>query len=594
MNDAVDVAVVGSGVAGLLAALRAHDRGLRVAVIEKAACFGGTSATSGGALWIPNHAAGADGDSREKALSYLLAVSRGDHRLDRIEAFIDNAPPTLRYLRGLGIDFDVFPGMPDYFPDAPGSFAGRALFPRELDGSTLGEAFFQLRDTAPAFKLLDRYTLDLAQSFTLAARPRGWRLVAARILAKYWLDFGWRRMTRRDRRLTLGSALIGRLRLALAERGIPLSCHTRLERLVLDGGRIAGLALRRHAKPLNLPVKLAVVLAAGGFEQSQALRDRYLPVATDARWSLTPRHANEGDALIAAQAVGAALESMSCAWWAPSMQLPGREFPNIEVTHQMFFDHRHPHSLCVNRLARRFVNESCSYDRFGMAMIEDQKRSAANIPCWMIFDATYRARHGAGGIMPSSIAPDRKIPREWWDSYLYRAATVEALAAKIDLNPAELARTVARMNEYAKTGHDAEFGRGAGAYDRYFGDPRSRPNPCLGALITPPFYAVRIDLGDLGTKGGLKTDANAQVMRADGAVIDGLYAVGNCAGAPFGDCYPGAGATLSAAAVFAFIAANAIAGAGAGSTFAHSAVASTGVAAGTTGTGGAAQPRPLA
>lgn len=559
MDEAIDVVVVGSGLAGLVAALRARDLGLSVTVIEKASCFGGTSATSGGALWIPNHDAGTEEDSREKALTYLMAVSRGDYRQDRLEAFVENGPAMLRYLRSLGIDFDVFPGMPDYFPDAPGALSGRALFPREIDGSELGEAFFQLRDTVPAFKLLNRYALDLAQSFTLAARPRGWRLEAARIVAKYWMDLRWRRMTHRDRRLTLGSALVGRLRRALAERDVPIGLNTRLERILLDDGRVAGLALSRHGKPLTLPVRRAVVLAAGGFEQSQALRDRYFPVATDARWSLSPRYANSGDALTAGQAVGAAVESMPCAWWAPSMQLPGREFSNIEVTHQMFFDHRHPHSLCVNRLGRRFVNESCSYDRFGMAMIEDQKRTGANIPCWLIFDATYRARYSAGGIMPSPVMPDRKIPREWWDSYVYRADTVEALAAKIDLEPAELARTVARMTEYARSGEDKEFGRGGNAYDRYFGDPRSRPNPCLGPIVTPPFYAVRIDLGDLGTKGGLKTDANAQVMRAAGDLIGGLYAVGNCAGAPFGDCYPGAGATLSAAAVFAFIAANAIA-----------------------------------
>jgi 3-oxosteroid 1-dehydrogenase len=345
----------------------------------------------------------------------------------------------------------------------------------------------------------------------------------------------------------------------LYARDVPIRLNTRLERLVVEAGRVVGLEVSRHGTQMTLGVRHAVVLAAGGFEQSQTLRDRYFPAATDARWSLTPRHANSGDALSAGQAIGAAIESMSCAWWAPSMQLPSREFSNIEVSHQMFFDTRHPHSLCVNRLARRFVNESCSYDRFGMAMIEDQKRTGANIPCWLIFDAAYRVRYSAGGIMPSSVMPDQKIPREWWDTYLYRAATVEALAVKLDLAPAELGRTVARLNEQAKTGTDPDFGRGDNAYDRYFGDARVTPNPCLAPVATPPFYAVRIDLGDLGTKGGLKTDANAQVMRADGSLIEGLFAAGNCAGSPFGDCYPGAGATLGAAAVFAFVAANAIA-----------------------------------
>jgi 3-oxosteroid 1-dehydrogenase len=241
------------------------------------------------------------------------------------------------------------------------------------------------------------------------------------------------------------------------------------------------------------------------------------------------------------------------------MQLPARDVPNVDVAHQMFFDHRHPHSVCVNRLGFRFVNESCSYDRFGIAMIEDHRKTGANVPCWMIFDATYRAKYTCGGIMPASFMPDRKIPPDWWDNYVYRADTIGELAAKIGIDGTRLCGVIAEMNGYAATGVDLEFGRGRDTYDRYFGDSRVSPNPCMGPIDKPPYYAVRIDLGDLGTKGGVKADEHARVLDRQGHPIPGLYAAGNSSGSAFGNCYPGAGGTLGPALTFAYIAANDIA-----------------------------------
>ncbi len=264
---------------------------------------------------------------------------------------------------------------------------------------------------------------------------------------------------------------------------------------------------------------------------------------------------------------------MDCNWWAPSTQMPSREDPNVELTYQMLFDYLHPFSLCVNRLGKRFTNESCTYDCFGMAMIADQKATGANTPCWMIFDAGYRKRYSAGAIMPTAAMSDDDVPRHWWDSYLYRANSIAELAQKIDLDPQVLCDTVEKTNGYAQTGIDPEFGRGNNDFDRAFGgDPAVGPNPCLAAIETAPFYAIRIDLGDLGSKGGLKADPRARVMTPEGGVIEGLYVVGNSAGAPFGDCYPGAGGTLGPATVFAFIAANDI-GARAGRDSNHSGAA---------------------
>ncbi len=554
-----DVVVVGSGAGGMVAAVRAADLGLSAIVIEKEHRYGGTSATSGGFVWIPNHGRpGNEGDTREAALTYLSRVCQGDFRQDRVEACVDRGPEMVRYLDGIGIALDVIP-FPDYFRDEPGATDSRMIGARELDAKELGEAFFTMRETFGAFKLFNRYTLDLMQSFAFAQRPRGWQWVAARMFARYWLDLGWRRLTWRDRRLTLGAALVGRLRKAMLERDIPLWLDTRLTSLSERDGKVTGVSVTRHGVPMEIEARHGVILAAGGFEQNQEMRDRYLPVKTDARWSQSPKGANMGEATVAGEAIGAATESMDCCWWAPSMQLPSREVANTDVTHQMWLDHKHPHSLCVNRLGLRFVNEGGAYDRFGLAMIEDQKRTGANLPCWMIFDANYRKLYTAGGILPSTVVPDRKIPRDWWDQYLYRAGSIEELAGKIGIDPATLSATVARMNEFARTGVDLDFARGQSSYDKFFGDPRHGPNPCLGPVDKAPFYAIRVDLGDLGGKGGLKADASGRVLDVQDRPIEGLYAIGNNSGAPWGNAYPGGGSTLGPATVFGFIAASHIA-----------------------------------
>lgn len=561
MKGDVDLLVIGSGAAGLAAALRGATGGLDVLVAEKAHRFGGTSALSGGGLWIPAHGLAEDGDTPDQALAYLRALCGDRVNPARLEAYVDQAPVMLRHLIEQGIGFEIFPGYPDYFPDREGARAGRAVFPAEIDGRELGEPFHMLRDQPPVFKLFNRYTVDLAQAFALSLRAKGWRRMVARIIAGYWLDLGTRRLTARDRRLTMGTALIGGLRKALDRHGVPIELGTALERLEVRDGRVTGAVLRRHGQRHLVQARRGVVLAAGGFEQNQALRDRYFPVPTDARWSLTPPGANSGDALVACEAVDADHDYMNCGWWTPTMQLPSTSEPNMVIAHQMFLDHRHPHSLCVNRLGRRFVDESCSYDLFGIAMVEDQKKTGANVPCWMIFDANYRAKYTCGGILPSTAVPDWRLPRHWIDTHLYRAESIAALAGKIDVDARALGESVAQMNEAARTGTDPLFGRGSTAYDRYFGDPRMPGNPCLGPIDKGPFYAVRVDLGDIGTKGGLKTDEHARVMSRAGAPIAGLYAAGNCAASPFGDVYPGAGGTLGPAMVFGHVAAAHAAGA---------------------------------
>lgn len=559
MNAAYDVLVCGAGAGGMLAAVRLHDLGLHPLVIEKSSRYGGTSATSGGGIWIPNHGIGVEEDSPEQALTYLNAVSKGDFRKDKLAAYVNNGKEMISYLSSIGVHMQSVPGFPDYIAEAPGATTGRSLFPVEMDGAALGDEFSRLRESPLGYKLFGRYALNLEQSFALSSRGPGWQWVALKMIMKYWLDFSWRRKTSQDRRLTMGRALMGGLRKALLERNIPILLNCGVSDLIIENGRVIGVEALSKGKTKTFTARLAVILAAGGFEQNQKLRDEYLPVSTDNNWSLTPKGMNVGDALLAGMAAGAEAESLDAYWWAPSMQLPSRTIPNLDVAEPMFFDHRHPYSLCVNGLGQRFVNESCSYDEFGQAMIADQRKTGANAPCWLVFDAKFRRKYPCGAILPSFVLPDEKIPEEWWDSYIFKANDISGLAAKMDVDAATLAKTVSRMNSFATKGVDEEFGRGRNKFDLYFGKPDVGPNPCMGPVDEPPYYAVQIDLGDLGTKGGLKTDACGRVMAKENGRLENLYAVGNCAGSPFGNCYPGAGGTLGPATVFAYIAANNIA-----------------------------------
>lgn len=554
MNETYDVVVVGSGAAGMAAALRASFLGMSVLVLEKAHKFGGTSATSGGVLWIPNHGLGTD-DSREETMRYLDAVIEGDIRRDRLESFVDQGPEMVGFLRAIGIDLQVMPWS-DYFAERPGARADRSLVCPMFDGRRLGEEFPLLREQFTRFKLFNRYTMDFNEAFGIAAKAPGWIAMLARVVGRYWKDLSTRRLTRRDRLLSLGAALIAPMREQLRERGVELRLGASVKQLLMEDGRVCGVEVERVGQSSLIRATQGVVICAGGFEWNQELRNRYFTLPGDRRWSSTPEEANRGELLLAGMAIGADVEFMESGWWVPTMSKPMPGVSNFHEIHQATFDVGRPHSVCVNRLGERFVNEACGYDRFGNAMVQDHLKTGQNAPCWLIFDATFRSKFPAGGYMPSPIMPDRSIGSDQWDHYIFKAATVAELATKIGLEPAKLERTVQRMNEYARSGKDLEFGRGDNAYDRSFGDARVKPNPCLGHIGQAPFYAVAIDLGDLGTKGGLKADDRARVLDTQGRPIPGLYAAGNATGSPFGNAYPGAGGTIGPAMVFGYIAAN--------------------------------------
>jgi 3-oxosteroid 1-dehydrogenase len=557
-TECYDVIVVGSGSAGAMAALRAAELGLSAIIVEKAHKYGGTSATSGGVMWIPNHRLAENDDSREEALKYLDNIVSSPVQRDRLEAFVDQGPEMIRFLKSLGVG--LMPATwPDYFPDMSGARADRSIICPTFDGRELGDKFTLMREQYTRFKLLNRYAMDLSEFFSISTRAKGWIFSFLKILWHYWSDVSTRLITRRDRRFTSGAALMGQVYKRIFDRNIEVRLETKLDELVVTGGKVSGIKVSKFGQSYEIGARHGVIVCAGGFEWNQELRDRFYSVPGLTRYSSTPEDGNRGDALVAGMRIGAETEHTEAGWWIPTMHMPMPRVSNFEEIHQAAFDVGRPHSVCVNRNGARFVDEACGYDDFGKGMVSDQLKTGANCPCWLVFDATFRDKFTAGGFMPAPIMPDRSIPPDWWGHYIFKAGTVEALAAKIGVPAMALEKTVSAMNQYAQTGVDTEFGRGGNAYDRFFGDPSMTPNPSLGPIKTAPFYAVPIHLGDLGTKGGLKADARARVLDGKGEPIPNLYAAGNASGSPFGNCYPGAGGTIGPAMTFAYVAVNDIA-----------------------------------
>jgi 3-oxosteroid 1-dehydrogenase len=557
-SETFDVIVVGSGAAGAMAALRAAEQGLTVLIVEKTNKYGGTSATSGGVMWVPNHDLAETGDSREEALKYLDSVIKGPVQRDRLEAYVDEAPEMIGFMKSLKFDL-IKADWADYFPDADGARADRSIICPTFDGRQLGDKFIYMREQFSRFKLFRRYSMDLGETFSILARSKGWKTNVVRIIINYWRDLATRKFTARDRRFTIGAALMGQMYQRIFARGIEVRLDTKLEELLQANGEITGVKVSNFGRKYEIAARHGVVVASGGFEWNQELRDRFFPIPTLTRFTSTPEDGNRGEGLIAGLKIGAATEHTESGWWIPTMKMPSPKASNYEEIHQAAFDVGRPHSVCVNRNGVRFVDEAIGYDLFGAAMVEDHLTTGANTPCWHVFDALYRDKFTAGGFMPTAIMPDWRIPKDWWDHYIFKADTLEELAAKIQVPVEALKTTVGNMNEYARTGVDPQYGRGGNAYDTMFGDPTVSPNPCIGPIQKAPYYAIPINLGDLGTKGGLKADAHARVVDGEGRPIPKLYAAGNASGSPFGNCYPGAGGTIGPAMVFGYVAANDIA-----------------------------------
>lgn len=548
----VDVLVVGSGAGALVAALRARHAGADVLVVEKGALWGGTSATSGGGIWIPgSHLAAQAGhpDDLDEAFDYVRRLTAPNVADAQIRAFVDNAHHMLAWIeREAEIRYAALP-YPDYYPEVAGSREGYRthLIPGAFDARQMDRAAFDtMQRASPAASLWGRINWMLAETHIALFRPPGWWKTIGKVMAGYWLDVPQRLRSPRDRRLTLGTALLGLLRNALDRSGTPLWLESPLLSLIEEDGRVTGAVVRHAGRELRIGARKGVILAAGGFERNAELRAKHLPAAPNPEASGSQIN-NRGDALVEAQRHGAAVRNMDSAWWAPVFRIPGEERGRLSTVERAL-----PFSIIVNQAGARYANEALSYHRFGEAMMTRNAAGAGTDPSWLVFDARYRARYPAGPVIPN--IPDALLPAAV-RKVLRKSTTIAGLAQAMGVASDALAATVTRFNRMVEQGSDSDFGRGDAAYDRLYGDPRVTPNPSLGTLEEAPFYAIPLHLGDIGTNGGLVTDERARVQRDDGSVIGGLYAIGNMAASVMGYSYPGAGATLGPAMTFGYIAA---------------------------------------
>jgi 3-oxosteroid 1-dehydrogenase len=551
-DPAFDVIVVGSGAGALLAAIRASDEGLKALVIEKTALVGGSSAISGGGIWIPdNHDMPKAGlrDSMDVAFGYVKACAKGLASDDRVLAYVETARHMARYLRQIGVPYRCMPQYSDYYPAIEGALpGGRTMDPVDFNASKLGlEGLNLMRPTNPGQLIFGRMNINAFQARSMLARERKSKFMLMWIMARYFLDYPWRNKTRRDRRLTGGQALIGGLLTALRQRKITLWLQTPLESLITENGRVTGVVVQKDGQAVRLQARQAVILGAGGFERNQAMREAHLPQPTDQAWTATPPEANTGDAIRAGAAVGAQLHLMAHTWGVPTLMVPKEE-----KFRPLFVERSLPGCMVVNARGERFLNESGPYPEFQQAMFANHASTGGGIPAWIVFDATFRANYPIGPLMPAAAVPDSRLRKSWLNTVYWKGETLQELASQIGVDSAGLVASAARMTEFARTGKDLEFDRGGNVFDRYYGDTNVRPNPNLAPIAKGPFYAMKLHPGDIGTKGGLLTDRDARVLDESGQVVAGLYCVGNNSASVMGPAYPGAGSTLGPAMTFAY------------------------------------------
>jgi 3-oxosteroid 1-dehydrogenase len=530
--------VVGSGAAGLVGAVTAHAMGLRPVIIEKADVWGGTTALSGGVLWVPcNHLMAADGDSDDPqtARDYVMKLMGEEAASPRVAAKVDRyiaaAPEMMQLLERQGVRWARNADHPDYYPRTEGAIVGRTVESDLVNERELGPLLETLRTSAVWVPpMLTRDAGDCMRAKT-GLKPM---LTAARVVLKDVLT----RAMGRDQ-ASRGRALLVSLMMILRDAGVPLLLETRLVSINRDGGRVAGVTVQTRQGERAIAAPAGVLLASGGFARNRDLRLKYHG-DVDGSWTSAPPE-DEGDALIAGQSIGASTEFMGHAWWQPSLPIaPG--MAAITLSERAF-----PGSLIVDDTGHRFMNEAESYMASGRNL---RDHGGATRPCWLIFDESFVHRYifralGKGAVQDMMIA----------NGNMKIAASLGELAQACGLDPQTLSATVARFNRFAQEGVDEDFDRGATNYDKYWADPGNKPNPSLGPVSTGPFYAARIVPGDLGTNGGLMTDQDSRVLDEKEQVIAGLYAAGNCSSSPFGGYYPGGGATIGAATTFGYLAA---------------------------------------
>lgn len=547
----VDILVVGSGAGGLLSALVASEHHADVLVIEKESEWGGTSATSGGGIWIPAsdqaREAGFE-DSVDDAFKYVRALSKDNVPDANIRAFVTQAAPMLRWMgEKTDIIYCAFP-YPDYHAENPGgSPTGyRTHMPLPMDGKILGKDVETLRFASPAASLFGYLNWHFDETYIMLFRAPGWWWHLTKSLARYWFDLPFRFKSRKDRRLTLGNALVGGIRMALNKRKVPIWLNSPMQELIEEKGAVTGAVISHEGKTVRIRARKGVILAAGGFDKSAAMRMDNAPLYQNTVYS-GGTTGNTGDSIRAGVDVGAETMNMQSAWAAPVFYVPGEDRGRLCTIERAL-----PGCLMVNQKGERYLNEAASYHIVGQQMAKREAEHKDASPSWFVFDHEYRHKYPVGPLMP--IMPDWFQRGEVQD-ILKKGRTLGELAQEIGVEADTLSATIQRYNDGAAKGEDPDFRRGEAAYDKMYGDPRVTPNPCLRPLSKGPFYAMPIYPGDIGTNGGLLTDDRARVVGTNGKPIAGLYAIGNNAASTMGESYPGAGVTIGPALTFGYIAA---------------------------------------
>jgi 3-oxosteroid 1-dehydrogenase len=546
LPERVDVVVVGAGGAGMTAALAARSRGLETVLIEKSSYFGGSTARSGGGVWIPNNYAlksAGQADDPELSRTYLDAIVGDVVPKERRDTYLDRGPEVLDFLRDrTPLRFTWVPQYADYHPEAPGGrAAGRSCEPIPMDARFLGDELDRLHPQytkAPANLIVTQADF---RKISLGLRtPRGPVTMAKIFLRRIYALLRGRRM------YAMGNAIVIGLRKGLIDASVPVHYDTELVDLVIEDGRVAGVRVRHDGEERVVRAARGVILGSGGFERNLEMREKYQPQPTSVDWT-TGSQFNTSAGILAGIAAGAQTDLMDDSWWGPTIPLPSGPWFALA-------ERNLPGSIIVNQAGRRYMNEALPYVEAVHAMYDGEATGVGHVPSWMVIDQRYRNRYIFAGLFPRQPFPGR-----WYKiGTIKKAASIEALAAEIEVPAEALRETVDRFNGFARTGVDEDFRRGESAYDQYYSDPTVKPNPSLHTIDHGPFYAVKIVPGDLGTKGGLVTDARARVLRADGSVIPGLYAAGNCSAAVMGRTYAGPGATIGPALTFGYLAAETI------------------------------------
>jgi succinate dehydrogenase/fumarate reductase flavoprotein subunit len=551
-HEIYDVIVIGAGAGGMTAAAVAAAEGLRVLLIEKTAFVGGTTAWSGGMVWIPANArmkeAGLS-DSVTDAVQYLAATVPETANASLRAAFLARGPEAVAYLEAnTEVRLQPVKAYPDYYPERLGAtIGGRVLEPVAFDGTRLGTSFARLRPPLPEFTLFGGMMVNRLDIPHLRRIGRSLRstLRSFRLISEYALQ---RLRSPRGTTLHLGNALAARLYASVLARQVEILFGVDVEGLVVEGDRVRGVTIRHGARERAIEARCGVVLATGGFSHDASLRKRFFPAAAGAVSATTT--AGTGDGLRLATARGAALnaDATSPAYWVPA-SLFRRADGSRGVFPHTVTDRAKPGVIAVNAAGRRFVNEALSYHEFVLAMLRDGK-GASDRPFYLVCDRGFLWSYGLGRIKPFT----RNYRRYVRSGELVEAGSIERLAEQIGIAPSSLAATVAAYNADAKEGRDPEFGRGSTIYKRHLGDISHTPNPCVAPIVRAPFFAMRIYPADLGTAIGMKVDAQARVLREDGSPIAGLYACGNDMGSIMNGNYPGPGITLGPALTFGYIA----------------------------------------